>query len=68
MEKKVSSRLYVRILLEVFSRNVPGTICHEQRPFRLYLHFHWGKFPKNYLSSTLHACATNGVSLVTMNQ
>jgi len=46
MEKKVSSWLSVWIQLEVFSGNVvPGTLRWEQRPFRLYLHFHWGKFP-----------------------
>ena len=47
MEKKVSSELYVWVPLEVFSGNVvPGTIRHEQRPFWLYLHFNWGKFPE----------------------
>jgi len=47
MEKKVSSQLYVRIPLEVFSGNiVPGTVRREQRPLRLSLHFCWGKFPK----------------------
>ena len=47
MEKKVSSWLYVWIPLEVFSGNtVPGIWRSEKRPFRLYLHFHWGKFPE----------------------